>query len=334
MDEKKIEQLACLFFEANYSSKVQRITSFAEGVASVNFRIQGAGQDILVRCDLRRTIDGVYEDLIFQNAARENGVCVPPGPLIGNMLNNYAFTGRPFIPGEILSKYTSASNEKLREIGRILSNIHGASTHSTRPFFYSFVFEKENERWEEIKFHASRHPSIEYSELSQKLIFSVQEQSEKIESVLSDGSKGIGHGDFGFKNMVLSSEDIYILDWEKAYSGYRIIDLGFALFYLLTNPYLNVNLSSLDSFFEGYSPISMLNPSEQLAIPNALSLAASSFFLLDITFAAQNLNASTEKYSDRRQRHFLNFCVPSFQKYKDNEYSIREYLQNYLNPRN
>jgi Ser/Thr protein kinase RdoA (MazF antagonist) len=241
-------------FLADHGLHAIKITAYADGVASKNFRaIALEDLDLTVRCDLRRPLDKVREDRTYADLANRQGISVPLGPWIDGQIRNTAVAARPTIDGASLAQLERSRLPSPRQIGELLAALHKAAPPpGNRRFFYAALLDPSDPLWQSF-----RHARIafgcdrEVSDLIARAMACLDTASSYLQAV-TQMPRCMIHGDFNPSNILVSGADLILIDWEKACAGYPVADLVQAIYYF-SAWYGRHGLPFAGAFMEAYS---------------------------------------------------------------------------------
>ena len=317
------------FVIRNYKLEPLNIDLIEDGIASINYYVRTKTDHFIIRYDQRRSPDLVDSDKNYILAAKNSGVNVPPMPILVEEFFGKAISGRRAITGETLSQAT-CTNEIIKNAGKQLGLIHTATSPSNnngRKFFYNFVFDTNDFRWEDIFRYACNHPYLSIKSISINIANEISSLGKELiaSGLLGDG---LTHGDYTFSNLLVDDySQLVILDWEKSCKAFPIYDLGLGLFYLVCGGGA-FRPDIIPVFLHGYfsSNTSLFKTPEILA--STIDVAVKAFFLMDTTFVAKDIACIGISSLSRRQKFFETFCWPSYKIYEDNKRVIQKTLYN------
>lgn len=324
---KNLKNIVKYFVKKNYEFQPNNIKVYNEGIASISFLVSGSYKSFIIRCDLRRTEDEVKDDFIFQKATFNNGVNVPEVPKFIEKIDNIVITGRKFVSGDPLSKLGRITPYMAKLLGEQLGLIHTTKCKHRRKGFYEFIYSFDENKLDLITKSALQHPNNNLRILSEEIVDNILKskhilinKSIKLDSLI--------HGDYKPSNILITPlNKIVILDWEKACLGPPLFDLGLALFHFCSNERLKHNLKVLEFYLQGYVLKNNSIISDFFWLPDAISLAALTFILVDIAQAADNANKPKYKYDPRREKYFNTYCYPTYLIFDKNKKIILDLIR-------
>jgi aminoglycoside phosphotransferase (APT) family kinase protein len=129
------------------------------------------------------------------------------------------------------------------------------------------------------------------------------------------------HGDFGIDNLLVSHNEVVLLDWEKACPGNPLCDFALGVYYVVFDGGGIPLWFLLDAMFEGYRSAGEVRLDGALLV-KSVGLAAAASYLVDIMLATKNELAEQSLFDVRRRRHFERNCRPLYEAFLAHEETL------------
>ena len=321
-EKSAIHEGDILTFLSHHGFSVENVAPYVSGIASLNFRASRQdGLDLTVRCDLRRSIEKVQEDRKYSACASQQGITVPEGPWYDGHIKGNATTARPTIIGTSLIELSKSQLPSPRKIGDLLGTLHKARPPlGQRNFFYAALFDRSDPLWENFKkpWSVFRTDS-EIRPLMEAAFQRLERHAPKLCSFMQL-PQCIIHGDFNPPNILKSGDEIILIDWEKACTGFPVADVIQAVYYFSAH-YGQYSMSFADEFLVAYLQYQRLEPN---VLEAWFHCFPAFIFLRDtISSSLQPPSSVGRMQLARFQAYLRQDSAPRFKYFLENEENIK-----------
>jgi len=184
----------------------------------------------------------------------------------------------------VIKSIEEFSPEKYFFVGKILGRIH----KQIRDFKFSYPrkswgLKTAQKKFLEIKEEIKNKEELEKNNFAE--IFEKEIRKIKFSKKLP---KGIIHEDLGKRHVLFNNNEISgIIDWDRSYEGFLILDLGQTIRSWCFDNWEKLNKRKLDLVLEGYNNERKLNLLERFYLKKAVRFA---FLERALSFAVKFLN--------------------------------------------
>ncbi len=315
------EKVIC--FLQGYGIAAVDAVPFDNGIASDNFCVSVEdGSQYVVRCEYRRSLPALVQDREYILAASARCVRVPEGPWIDGRINETPVSARPMIRGDAVIDIPKESIPRPAEFGRVLARIHSSPCpQDGRRYFYNFVLEISDERWDMLPREFPAIPA--YADSARLYDIALRFLTGPRPTL--GGPHGVIHGDVTPSNFLVTAEGLTVLDWEKACSGYQLSDL--AQYILHFSPIWTDSISyAVADFIHAYHEERRIRLDQAELLWNWVETFAAAFFVTDTAFATADLLKPMP--SAARQAYYTRYCSRVFDEFLINSKELKDAVLN------
>lgn len=287
-----MEKLISNLFEANSIpiSEIECIKTFG----NVSYLVKSPDNKYIVRlCGVGRRFrckNEVLSEISLLKFLNDNNFPVPKLISFNSKelisLGNRNGICYSYAEGEILS---TCKENHCYELGLVLGNLHNATLNFSIPFERKkWDLEATKELFNELDGWFKENKFLEsynFSERIENILFSL--------SFSSSLSSGAIHEDLGMRHVIFNKEKIScVIDWDRFYRGYFILDLGQAIRGWCFEDWKVLNKQKLNCLLEGYMSVRQLSSLEKESLYDAVKFA---FIERIISFALHGIKTNDDK---------------------------------------
>ncbi|ODP26036.1 hypothetical protein PTI45_04622 [Paenibacillus nuruki] len=241
-----------LDFESSYKVKLSSIEWLQTGHTNHIYKLNLKDSRTLIsRISVTRPLEALEYEAKFHEFLTENGVYCPK--IIGNKYVEMVFneqTGNQFpsILMEFIEGQHPNSLNDLRIAGNELAKLHQLEIPS---------FSRECASFSLKIFKTLFLPDVFYDYITPNLLKNILWM---VESDINEYDVTICHGDLFRINTLMNDQKAYFIDFESTGKNNFLLDLGKALFGMVTPRVIDIDSKSAHSFLDGYigrKPLSM-----------------------------------------------------------------------------
>lgn len=236
------------------NSRILSCLRCERGVASRNYKVcLTSGLTVLLRIDERRSTKDIDYDNMLMTEAAQNGVHIASAFHSWESSEGVTVAVRPWIEGMVQADIGPVFGNRLHELGRTLARIHNVKLSplagSGRQFFYAPIYNRSESCWKLLELVPRQLSDFAGAQGTVNTAIRIVSRADR--TTFPYSPIGLTHGDFSPSNVVINSNTLFVIDWEKSCFGPIYSDVAQVVYYFLT-AFGNHNEANVAKLLQGY----------------------------------------------------------------------------------